>query len=1410
MKKAAAPLSPRVATAGSCSSFSGSGVSPEIASVVTSQPMGGDDCAINDLLEGRTDLCLVLPDNRQVLVNVERRTPVMDLLVQVATANKINPSGHVIQVTNDKGYDAVCKPNTPVGSLDVKELFIVPKASSTNSDLPHKRTARKAVQPFEPTFRLQVRLPRNQLAVLRVTLGTTLGQVKQTVCEEKGLDPQGYQLVALGRPPVAPLDPALTLEQFGAAEVGLMSNRALAASIQNSATDLISYSITKESKKGIIGLLTHHRSKGSLTGSSSDGVSSRGTSPARSDPLAPMTNAPAPLELAPNAPCRAPAKKRPAPQPPIQSQTVMSSKESKGNSDVAMASVSGEQGITRTHSRQSSDSSGYHEASVLSDLPETPSPETVCGSSGMGSVDSPPHSLEVSRPRRDKGPRKPRPDSLASDASSGHGKKRRAPPPPPLAEASASPGADSTERNAHGGQTTPIRTLPLHNHVDPLRQEKDAGCSGEHAASVPVEVKVSVDEGLYENSRVLKEGGAWCQEPVNSHSCPPSAGAGTSAVIFGRDADRYQTSTPAEVMTQEEIMLHIDASFGAIEGNSTESTIMTTSWEYGLPEPPSPFRSTAPLGLNVEGITLAEEVTEVIADAVSDSLREEFEDDSSLVDSGHVENFRDDVDGHSEQVELLKKDKVGSSASICSISEEVIYASMGQSDPTNNENIRQSEASYTTDHHQASLCGENIVKLESTDISGRTVSDSPLAVEETAVEIVAAQEQTKDHALGCSPLSSEAVSTLNEVQNVQSETVMIVASEELCKEQSFVNEGEVAGATAHAWADTAVVPVPTDDSLLRGADTCSDRSPYERSDSLMRSRSMNCGPISFSIGSYGSYKTETVDDIFSDEPGRVRYDRFKNIRVACSPCVQNIVKKKSEVGIKEGSLEISMPVVKVPVATEGEHSSKCRPSVGSGFTCTIAKKPNGDTGVENNSSSSEKPLVARSSSMLDLREPAAEEPRHPKLPETSETCLADEKETLLNEYAKLQLQFVAWQQQLATNQNLLENKNIVPSVATTASQPNPKMERENCDVPKRIAETSTLPRSRPHRPVSLLAEHGRASLSGVPAPRVQLGSWTERRDNLAAAVVSADKPTGTPECTSTKPCLLRKPNEVLGHSVAQPRDKADAQIMQSIPKPQLKPKTNLPPSKPDSRPVPKKPTGILYSAPTVRGFSQEAVSKLVEEMMLAKKEGHGINGRTTRPISSPPELDVWPKVATRDISSQKETSRVDDLPRKPRAAVSTVPRGMSVAKDATVEKSKICTHTVTPLKEDKEKEVHHCLSGLQSEIVQSARIPNAVSDANKPSVVRATLKSGVTTTAVVPPPPPPPTLPLNGELRKKVPNGRSRSVMDKDSKPGLLPVDPREVLMNEIRTFGGKSSLKKVSTEPAWQLNICNLRSAPV
>lgn len=152
---------------------------------------------------------------------------------------------------------------------------------------------------------------------------------------------------------------------------------------------------------------------------------------------------------------------------------------------------------------------------------------------------------------------------------------------------------------------------------------------------------------------------------------------------------------------------------------------------------------------------------------------------------------------------------------------------------------------------------------------------------------------------------------------------------------------------------------------------------------------------------------------------------------------------------------------------------------------------------------------------------------------------------------------------------------------------------------------------------------------------------------------------------------------------------------------------------------------------------------------------------------------------------------------------------------------------------------------LQSEIVRLAKQPSATLEQqqgtssehtgcsnNKPSIVQATLKPGVTVEPLVSTRS---VVKVNGHVgasQQSLDHGivqpergaaslkRSTSECDGPRKPTATrsqdtaknaqrsSIGTRDILMDEIRNFGGKGSLRKVSTEPAWQLNVCGLRSA--
>ncbi|KAK4879922.1 hypothetical protein RN001_008068 [Aquatica leii] len=341
-----------------------------------------------DMLAGAMDLTIHLPNGRAVKMSVERSTPMMDLLVQITTANQLQHSGHILQALEmaptSGRTDKVLpyKPNTPIGALDTQHVKVVPK----NKPIPAPRHQPVGHQPFESTFRLQVHLPRNQLYVIRVSQHVLLEDIMKKVCSEKNLDSRKYEFRHPGNLDEV-LDPKLTLSDYQITEVYIVSKGTVAVTQAFSSNDIMALKKEEERKQlqartgGGVFSLIFKRGKPSM-GSGSLSSDNRSISPSHSDDsrsvtppaiqqqILPVTQQSSIVEK-PKPPQR---KRRPAPKPPQQANLRKDSTENPpsqisttsdmNNSDLQSKN---ENGLTICHSRNSSDSSGYHEPSVLSD-----------------------------------------------------------------------------------------------------------------------------------------------------------------------------------------------------------------------------------------------------------------------------------------------------------------------------------------------------------------------------------------------------------------------------------------------------------------------------------------------------------------------------------------------------------------------------------------------------------------------------------------------------------------------------------------------------------------------------------------------------------------------------------------------------------------------------------------------------------------------------------------------------------------------------------------------------------------------------------------------------------------------------------------------------------------------------------
>lgn len=160
------------------------------------------------------------------------------------------------------------------------------------------------------------------------------------------------------------LDLSLSLQDYHLQEVTLYAKQTQSLGPTLSTQDLMTLQRQEErrrqqTKQNVFGFMFKKSKESSL---SMDSLGARSVSPARSDETARSVS---PLQ----PPVRPQRKRRPAPKPPANTSQTIS--DTSGNS--------GKDKMTINHSRNSSDSSGYHEASVLSDNPDSSArlPETL-------------------------------------------------------------------------------------------------------------------------------------------------------------------------------------------------------------------------------------------------------------------------------------------------------------------------------------------------------------------------------------------------------------------------------------------------------------------------------------------------------------------------------------------------------------------------------------------------------------------------------------------------------------------------------------------------------------------------------------------------------------------------------------------------------------------------------------------------------------------------------------------------------------------------------------------------------------------------------------------------------------------------------------------------------------------------
>ncbi|XP_031841178.2 uncharacterized protein LOC116430769 isoform X2 [Nomia melanderi] len=431
-----------------------------------------------DMLAGSMELLVQLPrehHQQTQRVTVQRSTPMMDLLVQIATAHKLAASSYTLQAIGERGMVLPHQPNTPIGALDALQVKLLPKQGTF---VPRK--TKQANQPFETTFRLQVHLPRNQLYVSRVSPRMNLAEILDEVCREKNLDRSKYEL----RHPanLETLDLSLSLQDYHLQEVTLYAKQGRTLGSALSTQDIMALHRQEErrrqqAKQSVFGFAFKKSKECSL---STDSLGGRSASPARSDETGRSTS---PLQ----PPARPQRKRRPAPKPPVPAQP-------EGAEENAADSCKDK--VVISHSRNSSDSSGYHEASVLSDNPDSAGrlPETLPRRSKFPS-ETPRKLAHTSQSSKSLSNLASVPGTLSrgisstSLSSTGLRKKRNAPLPPVTRPLSSAISTQALERIVDSEES-------LTSDMDPSKPPSDIGAPSKANSDIEERPKASSDIGV--------------------------------------------------------------------------------------------------------------------------------------------------------------------------------------------------------------------------------------------------------------------------------------------------------------------------------------------------------------------------------------------------------------------------------------------------------------------------------------------------------------------------------------------------------------------------------------------------------------------------------------------------------------------------------------------------------------------------------------------------------------------------------------------------------------------------------------------------------------------------------------------------------------------------------------------------
>ncbi|XP_022099081.1 protein cordon-bleu-like isoform X6 [Acanthaster planci] len=182
-------------------------------------------------------LTVVLPEDKIVKASVKRDTPILELLIMIASKNKLNPTNYTIAQPGVRLKDPLVqlKPTQKLSDVVGDTIHIIRK--NQKQVFVYKKEEKKSAV-IEPTIRITVISSKNHKMCLRVDPTKTLQELMPTICDERGVELSNHTL-RLTTQPQDPLEMSQTLEKSGAIEFLLVDLNGQPAGVEGGEADLM-------------------------------------------------------------------------------------------------------------------------------------------------------------------------------------------------------------------------------------------------------------------------------------------------------------------------------------------------------------------------------------------------------------------------------------------------------------------------------------------------------------------------------------------------------------------------------------------------------------------------------------------------------------------------------------------------------------------------------------------------------------------------------------------------------------------------------------------------------------------------------------------------------------------------------------------------------------------------------------------------------------------------------------------------------------------------------------------------------------------------------------------------------------------------------------------------------------------